>query len=240
MKDTGGRSVLVVGAAGGIGAATASMARAQGMRVAMADLAGDDGMIPVDVRSPESVREAVGSAADGLGGLDGVVYTVGLSGRLLGDGPVDSCTDEGWATVMDVNLGGAFRVCRVAVPRMMRGGSIVLVGSVLGLIADPFFQTHSYAASKAGLIGLARAMAVTYAPVGIRVNVVAPGVVDTPMSRRVRADGPTLAHVAERQPLLGRMVTADQVAGAILFFLSAASEATTGVVVPVDGGWTAM
>ena len=235
-----GRRLLVVGAAGGIGAATAALARAQGMRVAEADRLGHERMIGIDVRSSDSVQGAVDEAVSQLGGLDAVAYTVGISGRSFGDGPADSCTDEGWATVMDVNLGGAFRVCRAAVPLLPRGGSIVLVGSVLGLIADPFFQTHAYIASKTGLNGLARAMAVTYAPDGVRVNVVAPGVVDTPMSRRVRQDAPTLAHVADMQPLLDGMVSADQVASSIVFLVSSASAATTGVVLPVDGGWTAM
>src|SRR5947209_6152048 len=150
-------TVIVTGSRGGIGAATSAAFAEAGW----------------DVRGIEADDDpaAVFGAIDRL---DALVCAHGISGRRLGDGPVETCTEEAWAAVLDTNLSTVFRYCKSAVPllRAAGGGGIVTVSSALGLVGgDKDFTTHAYAASKAGLIGLTRAMAVTYAADGIRCNV---------------------------------------------------------------------
>ncbi len=155
-------------------------------------------------------------------------------------GPVDVCTDEGWGTVLESNLTTVFRYCRRAIPllRANGGGAIVTVSSVLGLVGgDEDFATHAYAASKAGLIGLTRAMASTYAGERIRCNVVAPGLIAKPMSRRAQEDERIRSRLPELQPLTGDFGRPEDVAGAIFYLATAPF--VTGTVLTVDGGWTA-
>jgi NAD(P)-dependent dehydrogenase (short-subunit alcohol dehydrogenase family) len=172
--------------------------------------------------------------------LDVLICAHGISGRRLGDGPVDACTEEAWDAVLDANLRSVFVYCKHAVPllRAVGGGAIVTVSSVLGLVGgDEDFATHAYAASKAGVIGLTRAMAATYAKDGIRCNVVCPGLIETPMSRRAQDDSRIRARLAELQPLTGDFGTPEDVAQAALYLATAPF--VTGAVLTVDGGWTA-
>ena len=117
---------------------------------------------------PGGAETAVADAVDALGGLDGIVHAVGMSGRRLGDGPVTAVTDEGWSEILRVNLESAMRLMRVGIPvlRDSGGGSFVTVGSMLGQSADRDFLTAAYAASKAGLLGLTRTAALEAAAVG--------------------------------------------------------------------------
>jgi NAD(P)-dependent dehydrogenase (short-subunit alcohol dehydrogenase family) len=217
------QTAVVTGSAGGIGSATCAAFEAAGWHVLGIE-AGDD---------PE---RAFGS----LERLDALACAHGISGRRYGDGPVDACTDEGWETVVDANLTTVFRYCRRAIPllRANGGGAIVTVSSALGLVGgDEDFATHAYAASKAGVIGLTRAMAVTYAAERIRCNVVAPGLIETPMSRRAQEDERIRGRLAELQPLTGDFGRPEDVAAAIVYLASAPF--VTGAVLTVDGGWTA-
>ena len=180
------------------------------------------------------------SAVDRHGRLDAVVAAHGISGRSLGDGPVADCTEEAWDAVLAANLRSVYLVSRFAVPRLIEagGGAFVAVGSVLGLVGGgDDFATHAYAASKAGLVGLVRAIAVTYAREGVRANVVAPGLIATPMSARAQADEGVRARLPELQPLTGDFGRPEDVAQAALYLAQA--EFATGTVLPVDGGWTA-
>ena len=216
-------TVIVTGSAGGIGSATAAAFADAGWKVAGIE-ADDD---------PAAVFGA-------LERLDALVCALGISGRRLGDGPVDECTEEAWATVLDTNLSTVFRYCKQAVPllRAAGGGAVVTVSSVLGLVGgDEDFATHAYAASKAGLIGLTRAMAVTYAREGIRCNVVCAGLIATPMSRRAQEDPAIRARLGVLQPLTGDFGRPEDVAGAIVYLATAPF--VTGAVLTVDGGWTA-
>lgn len=216
-------TVIVTGNRGGIGSATTA---------AFADAGWDVRGIEAE-DDPAAVFAAVER-------LDALVCAHGISGRRLGDGPVDTCTEEAWAAVLDANLSTVFRYCKQAVPllRAAGGGAIVTVSSVLGLVGgDDDFATHAYAASKAGLIGLTRAMAVTYAADGIRCNVVCPGLVATPMSRRAQEDPGIGARLSELQPLTADFGRPEDVAGAAFYL--AAAPFVTGAVLTVDGGWTA-
>jgi meso-butanediol dehydrogenase / (S,S)-butanediol dehydrogenase / diacetyl reductase len=179
------------------------------------------------------------AAFGGLARLDVLVCAHGISGRKLGDGPVDTCTEEAWDAVLDANLRSVFLYCKQAVPllRAAGGGAIVTVSSVLGLVGgDDDFATHAYATSKAGLIGLTRAMATTYAKEGIRCNVVCPGLIATPMSRRAQEDEGIRARLPELQPLTGDFGRPEDVAQAAVYLATAPF--VTGAVLTVDGGWT--
>jgi NAD(P)-dependent dehydrogenase (short-subunit alcohol dehydrogenase family) len=215
-------TAVVTGSAGGIGSATVRAFEASGFTVRGIDV--DD--------EPASVFGAFER-------LDALVCTHGISGRRLGDGPVDTCTEEAWDAVLETNLRTVFLYCKQAVPllRAAGGGAIVVVSSVLGLVGgDEDFATHAYAASKAGLIGLTRAMAATYAKDGIRCNVVCPGLIETPMSRRAQDDPGILARLGRLQPLTGTFGTPEDVAAAALYLATAPF--VTGAILTVDGGWT--
>jgi meso-butanediol dehydrogenase / (S,S)-butanediol dehydrogenase / diacetyl reductase len=215
-------SAVVTGSAGGIGSATVAALETAGFGVTGLEVDDD----------PAEVFGA-------LDRLDVLVCAHGISGRALGDGPIDTCTEEGWDAVLDGNLRSTFVHCKHAVPllRAGGGGAIVIVSSVLGLVGgDDDFATHAYAASKAGQIGLARAMAATYASEGIRCNVVCPGLIETPMSRRVQDDERIRARLPQLQPLTGTFGRPEDVAQAILYLATAPF--VTGAVLPVDGGWT--
>jgi meso-butanediol dehydrogenase/(S,S)-butanediol dehydrogenase/diacetyl reductase len=216
-------SAVVTGSAGGIGSATVGAFEAAGFTVSGIDV-GDDSA----------------SVFGALDRLDALICAHGISGRQLGDGPVDSCTEEAWDTVLEANLRSVFLYCKLAVPllRAAGGGAIVTVASVLGLVGgDADFETHAYAASKAGVIGLTRAMAVSYAGDGIRCNAVCPGLIETPLSRRAQADAAIRARLPDLQPLTGTFGSPEDVAAAALYLATAPF--VTGVVLPVDGGWTA-
>jgi meso-butanediol dehydrogenase/(S,S)-butanediol dehydrogenase/diacetyl reductase len=217
------KTALVTGSAGGIGSATAKALDEAGFAVTGLEVDDDPAAI-----------------FGGLERLDALVCAHGISGRRLGDGPVDTCTEEAWDAVHDANLRSVFLLCKRAVPllRAAGGGAIVTVSSALALVGgDEDFATHAYAASKAGLVGLTRAMAVTYAPDGIRCNVVCPGLIATPMSRRAQEDERVRARLPELQPLTGDFGRPEDVAQAAVYLATAPF--VTGAVLTVDGGWTA-
>jgi meso-butanediol dehydrogenase / (S,S)-butanediol dehydrogenase / diacetyl reductase len=213
------KTAVVTGSRGGIGSATLAALADAGFAVHGVD---------VDDSWPRLER------------LDALVCAHGISGRSLGDGPVDSATEEGWDAVLDTNLKSVFLYAKCAIPllRANGGGAIVTVSSALGLVGgDEDFATHAYAASKAGLVGLTRAMAVTYAREGIRCNVVAPGLIATPMSARAQGDPAITARLPELQPLTGDFGRPEDVAAACVYLATAPF--VTGAVLTVDGGWTA-
>jgi NAD(P)-dependent dehydrogenase (short-subunit alcohol dehydrogenase family) len=213
------KTAVVTGSRGGIGSATVRAFDEAGFAVHG---------VEVDDAFPELER------------LDALVCAHGISGRRLGDGPVDTCTEEAWDAVLDANLGSVFLYCKQAIPllRAAGGGAIVTVSSALGLVGgDDDFATHAYATSKAALVGLTRAMAVTYAKEGIRANVVCPGLIATPMSERAQSDERIRGRLAELQPLTGDFGRPEDVAQAALYLATAPF--VTGAVLTVDGGWTA-
>jgi len=244
--------VVITGGAGGIGAATAASFAAAGARVLIADqdreraeavavsLGAPASALGVDVRSRREVEGLFRHAAS-LAPLTILVNAAGGSGRRLGDGPVHDCSEEGWDFVLETNLKSVFLCAKHAIPllRQAGGGSIVNIGSVLGLVGHPLFATHAYAASKGGVIALTRAMAVAYAPERIRVNAICPGLIETPMSARAAADPAVRQALPSLQPLTGALGRPEDVAEAALFLASESAGFITGCVLPVDGGWTA-
>jgi meso-butanediol dehydrogenase/(S,S)-butanediol dehydrogenase/diacetyl reductase len=230
MGELTGKVAVVTGATGGIGSAVARTFVDAGAQV-----------IGIDREQADLTRaDEVPRAFAGLERLDLLVNTAGISGRRFGDGPVEDCTEEAWDTVLDTNLKSVFLCCKHAIPRLRAagGGAIVNVSSVLGLVGgDKDFATHAYAASKAGIIGLSRAIAVHYAGERIRCNVVAPGLIATPMSERAQSDEHIRARLHDLQPLTGDFGKPEDVAGAALYLATAVF--VTGTVLTVDGGWTA-
>jgi meso-butanediol dehydrogenase/(S,S)-butanediol dehydrogenase/diacetyl reductase len=225
-----GKVVVVTGSAGGIGGAVAEAFAGAGAEVVGLDREEAD----------LTVAEEVESFFAGVERVDVLFNGAGISGRRFGDGPVDECTEEAWDIMLATNLKSMFLCSKHAVPllRAAGGGAIVNLASIHGLVGgDADFATHAYAASKAGIIGLTRAMAVYYAGEGIRCNAIAPGLIKTPMSRRAQSDPGILARLPELQPLTGDFGRPEDVAGAALYLATAPF--VTGTVLVVDGGWTA-
>jgi NAD(P)-dependent dehydrogenase (short-subunit alcohol dehydrogenase family) len=245
---------LVTGAASGIGRATAVLLAERGAAVACLDVnaaglaetaaairerGGRTHTLEADVTDLDAVEAAVAEAAAELGGLDGVANVAGV-GDFTGD--VSEIAPEEWARVLAVNLSGPFHVSRAAVPHLRagEGGAIVNVSSQFGLagcLASP-----AYCASKAGLIGLTRAMAIDHTEEGIRVNCVCPGPVDTPMLAWTDATPELTARERARtqgRNLSGRSGRPEEIAATIAFLLSDEVGFMSGSVVAVDGAWTA-
>jgi NAD(P)-dependent dehydrogenase (short-subunit alcohol dehydrogenase family) len=245
-----GKVALITGAGGGIGRASVRRFAGEGACVIAVDReASADPELPADapvlrlradVTRAAEVAGAIAAGVERFGRLDVLFNVVGISGRRFGDGPVDHCTEEGWDLVLTTNLKSTYLCCHHALPRMGRGASIINLASVLGLIGEgEHFATHAYAASKGGVIALTRAMAVHYAPRGIRVNALCPGLIETPMSARAQADPEILALMGRLQPLTGALGQPLDVAHAALFLATDESAFITGAILPVDGGWTA-
>jgi meso-butanediol dehydrogenase/(S,S)-butanediol dehydrogenase/diacetyl reductase len=232
-----GKAALVTGAAGGIGSAVVRAFREAGAQVLGVDRVEADYVC--DVTRSDEVEGAVAAALERFGRLDVVFNGAGISGRRLGDGPVDSCTEDAWDAVLETNLKSVFLCSKHAIPALRRsgGGAIVNLSSVTGLVGSEDFDTHAYAASKGGIVALTRAMAVAYARDGIRCNAICPGLIDTPMSERARSDPQIMERVAEVQPLTGAPGRPEDVAGAALYLATAPF--VTGAILTVDGGWTA-
>jgi len=240
MTDFEGLKALVTGGASGIGRATAELLAARGAQVAVLDLDPSSVTKPLlgfraDVSDDASVREAVAAAVAELGGLDVVVNNAGIGAV----GTVEDNDDAEWHRVLDVNLMGMVRVSRAALPHLRRSShaAIVNTGSIAVTAGLP--QRALYSATKGAVYSLTLAMAADHVREGIRVNCVNPGTADTPWIGRLlaKAADPAAERAAleARQPT-GRLVSPDEVAGAIAYLASPLSGATTGTSLAVDGG----
>jgi NAD(P)-dependent dehydrogenase (short-subunit alcohol dehydrogenase family) len=197
-----------------------------------------------DTADPEHLATAVEAARGGFGGLDVIVANAGLG---FGGAAMD-VSDEQWDRTLEVNLTGAFRLVRAALPALVDrgGGSIVLVSSVSGLVSGT--EGAAYQTSKAALLGLARSVAVDYGPQGIRANAVCPGWVVTPMGDRAmeglaEARGISLEEayrLTTRHVPLRRPATAEEIASCCLFLASDESSIVNGTILVADGGSTAV
>ena len=218
-----GQVVLVTGAAGGIGQAIVAAIEEAGGSTVGFDLAQGD------VSRDDDVRQVVETAIKDHGRLDAVVHAAGITR----DQVLWKLSPEDWDQVQQVNLRSAFLLLRHSVPLMRQAGSgsFVLLGSINGS-RGKFGQT-AYAASKAGLIGLARSAARETGRFGIRVNVVEPGMVRTPMTATLP---PEVIAAAEQETLLGRLAEPQDIAAAVLFLCGPGSAHITGQVIRVDGG----
>lgn len=246
MIETGlhGKVVVVTGAAAGIGHATAMRFALEGCHVAAWDIApcehcpSDWLGIQVDVRDPAAVDAAAKAVAHKFGRIDILVNNAGI----LRDGQLVKCrdgaavgrmSDEDFSSVLDVNLKGVFHCTRAVIPFMIRqGGGVVLNASSVVALYGNFGQTN-YIASKAGVIGMTKVWARELGRYGIRVNAVAPGLVETDILRNM--PGKVLEEMKRHTPL-GRLGKPEEIAEAYVWLASSAASFITGAVVSVDGG----
>lgn len=235
-EDLQGRRALVTGGLSGIGAAVARLLEARGASVVTLDRGKDAGVV-ADIRDASAVDQAVGRAAELVGGPpDLLVASAGIY-RIE---PLLTLDATSWDTVIETNLRGVFLAGQAVARRLVTAGlpgTIVNLSSAAALTSDSSEPAVHYTASKAGVVGLTRQMAVELAPHGIRVNCVCPGVIDTPMLRLMDDRQAGERYLREGVPL-GRLGTADEVAEAIVFLASPAAAYITGIALPIDGGAT--
>ena len=243
-----GSTVIVIGAGSGIGEAIAAGCAAQGARVVCADVNEDAARrvadrlsaagsacdaAAIDIRDAPAV-DRLFDAVDARGGVDAAICTPGVNVRK----PILQYTEEDLQRVLDLNLKGTFNVLRAA-GRVMttRGrGSIVLFSSIRSQVVEP--GQSAYAAAKAGIVQLARTAAAEFGPRGVRVNAIAPGVIETPLTAPIKANAAWYDAYAAKS-VFNRWGRPEELAGAAVFLASGASSYVTGSVIVVDGGWLA-
>jgi 3-oxoacyl-[acyl-carrier protein] reductase len=227
------RVVLVTGGNRGIGQAVAEAFVAAGDRVAVTARSGSGPAGTLTVHCDVTDTAAVDAAFDRIEAELGPVTVCVANAGITRDGLVLRMSDADFAEVLDTNLAGAFRVARRAARGMARArtGRLIFISSVVGLLGSA--GQANYAASKAGLVGLARSLARELGPRGVTANVVAPGFVDTDMTAAL--DEERRAEIVKAVPL-GRYATPDEIAAVVTFLASPAAGYITGAVVPVDGG----
>jgi 3-oxoacyl-[acyl-carrier protein] reductase len=241
MFELTGRTALVTGASGAIGAAIAEALKAQGALVAISGtkvvvldelkekLGAGVHSIPCNLANADEVEKLVPAAEAALGSLDVLVSNAGITRDML----ALRMKDEDWAAVLDVNLTAAFRLARASLRGMMkrRFGRIIGIASVVGVTGNP--GQANYAASKAGMIGMTKALAREVASRNITVNCVAPGFIETPMTRSLNEK--------QREAILasvpaGRLGSSAEVAAAVVYLASSESSYVTGQTLHVNGG----
>ena len=240
-----GRRAIVVGAASGIGEASAEALAAHGAHVVCADLDGDRARTvadrirgeggsaestAIDVRDKASVEATLDRARANI-----LVSTPGVNVRKR----IDDVSDAEFDRVVDTNLKGTFRLARSAARRMgvSGGGSIIAFASIRAQVVEP--GQGVYAATKAGIVQMLRAVAAEHGREGVRANAVAPGVVETPLTAQIKAH-PQWYEAYARRSALGRWGQPREIAGAVVYLASDAASFVTGACLFVDGGWTAV
>ncbi|HZO35440.1 MAG TPA: SDR family oxidoreductase [Solirubrobacteraceae bacterium] len=254
MSDTtngplAGKVGIVTGAASGIGRATALAAVAQGARVVVADLNEAGGQetvelaggtanasfIRTDVAVLEDAEAMVAHAVETFGRLDFAHNNAGID--FAGPATADLAPED-WHRVLQINLTGCWHCMRAEIPAMLAsgGGAIVNTSSSLGLVGIP--RQVAYVAAKHGVVGLTRGAAMEYSSQGIRINTVAPGVIETPLFAGAADGDPTLRPAVEAAHPIGRLGEPEEIAAAVTWLVSDAASFATGMVMAVDGGFT--
>jgi NAD(P)-dependent dehydrogenase (short-subunit alcohol dehydrogenase family) len=250
-----GKTILIIGGTSGLGMSAARAFIQAGASVALtgrslekvesarSELPESALVYQCDAQDPDRTNAVLQDVVAKCGRLDGLYHVAGGSGRSLGDGALHEITDEGWRMTVSLNLDSVFISNRAAVRQFLSQGSrgaIANMGSVLGYSPSArYFASHAYAATKSAIIGFTRSIAAYYASRDIRANVLAPGLVATPMAERAQHDREILDFIHTKQPLGGgRIAAPDDYDGAAIFLMSDQSRFMTGQVVTVDGGWT--
>jgi NAD(P)-dependent dehydrogenase (short-subunit alcohol dehydrogenase family) len=244
--ELAGRRILLIGAGSGIGQATARLAASRGASLAVtvldqaeavatrAEIPGIHAM-PLDLRARDQVAPVLGELITRLGGVDAVIYSAGVMLR----SPAEAMTDADWDRLIEINLTSCFRVLRQTLPVLRESPNTpaaVVVSSQLGIVG--FRAGAAYAASKSGINGLIRSLALEYAPLGVRLNAVGPGPTETPMTAISRANPAIFAEMVGGIPM-GRYGKPEESAEVILFLASARASFVTGQLWCVDGGYVA-
>jgi NAD(P)-dependent dehydrogenase (short-subunit alcohol dehydrogenase family) len=249
------KTIVIVGGTTGLGLSAAKAFIRQGAKVVAVGRDEESGrqareafgasgrVFSGDAIAEETAPHAISLALKEWGSFDGLYHVAGGSGRRMGDGPLHEITLEGWNRTLELNLTSLMLSNRAAVRAFLeakKGGTILNMGSVLGYSPAPgYFSTHTYAAAKAAIIGFTKSIAAYYAKDNIRVNVLAPALVETPMARRAATDAGIMAYIKTKQPLEGgRIGRPEDLDGAACYFMSDLSAFATGQVLSVDGGWS--
>ena len=252
VADVRGKAVLVVGGTRGIGRAIAERLAEHGAEVGVTgrgaeQASGVANEISEAYRQPVSghaldvadrgrIRDVVEEFASQRGRLDALVYNAGISPSFTSAEKID---DETWDAIIATNLTGGFVAAQAFARRLIDGdrtGSIVFIGSVDSIVGDP--RLAAYTASKSGMAGMARTMAVDWARYGIRVNTVAPGYVATDLTAGLQQNEKLHQAITDRTPMK-RLAEPKEISDVVVFLASDSSTFITGAVYPVDGGWTA-
>ncbi|WP_436832518.1 SDR family NAD(P)-dependent oxidoreductase [Parapedobacter sp. DT-150] len=248
------KHIVIIGGTTGIGLSAAKAFIRQGAKVISVgrdqlntqraqDELGDSGLVfSGDATAETTAPDAIDLCIRTWGSFDGLYHIAGGSGRKMGDGPLHEMTLDGWQRTLELNLTSMMLSNKAAINAFLHektGGTILNMGSVLAYSpASHYFSTHAYAAAKAAIIGLSRAAAAYYARSNIRINVIAPGLVETPMAQRAAGDADIMRFVRTKQPLDGgRIAKPTDLDGAACYLLSDLAGFTTGQVLAVDGGW---
>ncbi len=251
MKDMEGKVALVTGAGSGIGRESALAFAREGAKVVVADIVVEGGeetvrmikdmggeaiFVKCDVAQEADVKALVAKTIETYGKLDYAHNNAGIEGMA---GPCAECTEENWDKTIGINLKGVWWCCKYEIPEMLKrgGGAIVNTSSVAGLVG--FAGIPAYTASKHGVAGLTKAIALDYATQGIRCNAVCPGVIHTPMVDRFSGGTQEgLDAMAAMEPV-GRLGEPSEIADAVVYLCSDKATFVTGIAMPVDGAFVA-
>ncbi len=254
-RSSNKRTIVIVGGTTGLGLSAARALVADGTNVivvgrnadsgeaAVAQLGNGSRFLVADATDPECAVQAIREALDVFGSFDGLYHVAGGSGRAFGDGPVHELSDEAIEETMGLNFTSLVYSNRAAIRAFLAqqtGGVILNMGSVLASSPAPaYFATSMYASAKAAVVGFTKSAAAFYARDSIRVNVVAPALVETPMSRRAADNDEIKNYISTKQPLDGGRIGQPQdLDDAVVFLLSDRSRFVTGQVFTIDGGWS--
>jgi NAD(P)-dependent dehydrogenase (short-subunit alcohol dehydrogenase family) len=254
-KQLENKNIVIIGGTTGIGLSAAKAFVAEGANVVVVgrneesviaahSLLGTNSIaLSGDASKEGTAIKAIDACIDKFRGFDGLYHVAGGSGRKFGDGPLHELTLDGWNKTLELNLTSLMLSNQVAFKKFLelkKGGTILNMGSVLGSSPSPkYFATHAYASAKAAIIGLSSSIAAYYAKEDIRVNVIAPALVETPMAQRAAGDEEILSFIKTKQPLdNGRIGKSEDLDGLAVYFMSDQSKFTTGQVIAVDGGWS--
>jgi NAD(P)-dependent dehydrogenase (short-subunit alcohol dehydrogenase family) len=249
------KNIVIIGGTTGIGLSAAKAFVAEGANVvvvgrnadsaaAAQKLFGKSAVSMVgDASNEDTAAKAIEYCINTFGSFDGLYHVAGGSGRKMGDGPLHELTLEGWNKTFELNLTSLMLSNQAAIKKFIelkKAGTILNMGSVLGYSPSPkYFSTHAYAATKSAIIGFSKSVAAYYAKNNIRINVIAPALVETPMAQRAANDAEILSFIKTKQPLDGgRIGKPEDLDGLAVYFMSEQSQFTTGQVVAVDGGWS--
>jgi len=251
MAEMNGKVALVTGAASGIGRESALAFARAGAKVVAADVDSGGGeetvqmikdgggeaiFVKCDVSQEADVKAMVEKTVETFGRLDYAHNNAGIEGMA---GPCVECTEENWDRTININLKGVWWCCKYEIPEMLKvgGGAIVNTASVAGLVG--FGGIPAYTASKHGVVGLTKTIALDYAQQNIRCNAVCPGVIDTPMIERFTGGDAEARKGMESLEPVGRLGKPSEIADAVVYLCSDQASYVTGVPMPVDGAFVA-
>lgn len=255
IRQLENKKIVIIGGTTGIGLSAAKAFINEGAQVIVSGrkkesvleakrALGDNAeSITSDATHAGSADEIIKLCINTYGRFDGLYHVAGGSGRKMGDGPLHELTLDGWNKTLELNLTSLMLSNQAAIKeflRMEEPGTILNMSSVLGFSPSPkHFSTHAYAAAKSAMIGFTKSIAAYYAKHNIRINVIAPALVETPMAQRAANDEKILSFVKTKQPLDGgRIGQPTDLDGLAVYFMSDSSKFTTGQTVAVDGGWS--